>query len=242
MFLGVEIEINHHCNLACSYCPNSKIERSEKGLMNEESFSKITAQLKDLDYKGRISYHFYNEPLLHPHLEKFVTISKKVLPETKSEIFTNGTLLTSEKYYQLRKSGVDKFTVTKHKNLKKIAFDDTYTELSEAEKKHVKYYDHSKLIYTSRGGLVEAGRDLNANIQKRRCLIPECTIVITVNGNVVPCYEDYEQKNVMGNIHEQHIKDIWDSPRYEQFRKDLWEGHRKKYEACKNCNNIQVIQ
>jgi radical SAM protein with 4Fe4S-binding SPASM domain len=242
MFIGVEIEINHHCNLACDYCPNSKISRVEQGTMTLENFTIIAKQLEDINYKGRISYHFYNEPLLHPELEIFIQTTKQYLPETKSEIFTNGTLLTSDKYNKLRVAGVDKFTVTKHRGLNKITFDDTYASLSEIEKNHVKYYDHTKLIYTSRGGLVEAGRALNENILKRKCLIPECTIVITVNGNVVPCYEDYEQKNVMGNIHEQHIKDIWGSPGYVQFRKDLWEGHRNKYEACKNCNNIQVIQ
>jgi radical SAM protein with 4Fe4S-binding SPASM domain len=242
MFLGVEVEINHHCNLSCDYCPNSKAERKESGEMSPEMFTKIMQQLQELDYKGRISYHFYNEPLLNPHLETFVKTTKTMLPETKSEIFSNGTLLTMEKYRKLRSAGVDKFTITKHKDLKKIAFEATFAELDDEEKKSVKFYDHSRIIYTSRGGIVPYGRELNENIKKRRCLIPECTIVITVKGNVLPCYEDFGQHNVMGNINEMSIKDIWNTEKYVQFRQDLWNGHREKYAACKDCNNIQVIQ
>jgi radical SAM protein with 4Fe4S-binding SPASM domain len=242
MFLGVEIEINHHCNLSCDYCPNSKTERKETGAMSPQIFERAMRQLQELDYKGRISYHFYNEPLLNPYLETFVKTSKQLLPETKSEISTNGTLLTLEKFNQLRAAGVDKFTVTKHKDLKKIAFEATYEALNDEEKRSIKFNDHSSLIYTSRGGLVPYGRELNDNIKKRRCLIPECMLVITVKGNVLPCYEDYGQHNVMGNINEMSLKEIWNSDKYVQFRQDLWNGHREKYAVCKDCNNIKVIQ
>ena len=37
----VEIEINHHCNRRCSYCPNAITERKTKGQMSLEFFKKI---------------------------------------------------------------------------------------------------------------------------------------------------------------------------------------------------------
>lgn len=241
LFLGIEIEINHHCNLSCSYCPNANTERISKGLMSIEQFTVILNQLADINYEGRISYHFYNEPLLHPKLESFVKLSKEILPKTRSEIFTNGMFLNSTRYHALRSAGVDKFTVTQHKGIQKIVFDETYKNLSEEEKSHVKYYDHSQLIYSNRGGLIKAGKDITEPL-KRVCLIPTCSLVVTVNGNVVTCYEDYNEKNVMGNIFQEHIKDIWTKPEYEQFRQDLSKGHRYKYEVCSTCNNLQVVQ
>lgn len=240
-FLGVEIEINHHCNLSCSYCPNANTERISKGLMSIENFRKILNQLAEINYEGRISYHFYNEPMLHPNLENFVKLSKEILPKTRSEIFTNGMFLTEAKYFALRSAGVDKFTVTQHKGIKKIVFDETFKKLDENEKKHVKYYDHSQLIYSNRGGLVEAGKDLVEPL-KRTCLIPTCSLVITVNGNVLTCYEDFNEKSTMGNVFEEHIKDIWDKPEYAGFREDLKKGYRYKYDVCKTCNNLQVVQ
>lgn len=240
-FLGVEIEVNHHCNLACHYCPNSNTERINKGLMSLEQFRNIMNQLQDIGYEGRISYHFYNEPLLHPHLEKMIRMSKEILPKTMSEVFTNGTLLTMEKYKKLREAGVDKFTVTRHKGNDRISFDETFEHLSDAEKSHVQFYDHSKIIYTSRGGLVDYGSPI-ANPSQRMCLIPTCSLVITVNGNVVTCYEDYKEKNVMGNLFNEHLRDIWEKPEYLKFREDLRLGHRYKYDVCKTCNNFKVIQ
>lgn len=240
-FLGVEIEINHHCNLSCSYCPNSNTERINKGLMTIDQFTIILNQLKDINYEGRISYHFYNEPLLHPDLEKFVKLSKEILPKTFSEIFTNGTFLNMEKFQNLKKAGVDRFTVTHHQDIQKIAFTETFNKLSPDEKKQIQFLNHSNIILTNRGGLVDFGTKYTEP-SKRMCLIPSCSLVITVNGNVVTCYEDYNEKNTMGNIFQEHIKDIWEKPLYIGFRDDLRQGFRYKHDVCKTCNNLKVVQ
>lgn len=239
-FLGIEIEINHHCNLACTYCPNSNTERINKGLMSLENFRVIMNQLKDINYEGKISYHFYNEPMLHPELESFVKLSKEILPKSQSEIFTNGVYLNPERYETLRNAGVDRFTVTKHKGLSKIAFEETYNNLSPEEKVRNQFFDYSKLVYTNRGNLVDFGKKLDQP-SKKMCLIPTCALVVTVNGNVVTCYEDYQEKTVMGNVFEEHIKDIWTKPEYQSFREDLKQGFRYKHEVCKTCNNLKVI-
>jgi radical SAM protein with 4Fe4S-binding SPASM domain len=240
-FLGIEIEINHHCNLACDYCPNSNSKRISQGNMSIENFLIILNQLKDINYNGRISYHFYNEPLLHPQLEEFIFLSKKILPNTRSEIFTNGILLNEAKFHSLRLAGTDKFTVTQHQGISNLAFNQTLQKLNEEEKKIIKYYDHSELTYSNRGGLVNYGKKLTEP-SKRTCLIPTCSLVVTVNGSIVACYEDYKEKNIMGNIFQEHIKDIWNKPKYQQFREDLKQGLRYKYEVCKTCNNLKVVQ
>lgn len=240
-FLVVEIEINHHCNLACTYCPNSNTKRNSSGLMSFKEFEIIINQLCDINYKGRICYHFYNEPLLHPELDKFVKYSKEQLPESFSEIFTNGTYLTRERFFELRTAGVDKFTVTKHSGLKTIAFDSVFDSLSEIERSHVKYLNYQGLVYSNRGGLVDFGKKIDSPLH-RPCLIPTSTVVITVNGNVLTCYEDYHEKNIVGNIFSEHIREIWKKPDYVQFREDLKKGMRSKYEVCKTCNNLQVVQ
>lgn len=240
-FLGIEIEINHHCNLSCKYCPNDKNVRSSQGLMTTEQFIKILFQLKDIAYEGKISYHFYNEPLLHPEIENFVKLSKEILPKTRSEIFTNGVYLNREKFNSLKLAGVDKFTITQHQGIKKIIFDDVFQALTPEEKSCVKYYNYTQLIYSNRGGLVDCGKSIKDPLN-RICLIPSCSLVVTVNGNVVTCYEDYHEKNIMGNIFEEHISKIWEKPKYVEFRNELRKGQRNKYDVCRTCNNLQAIQ
>lgn len=209
--------------------------------MDLENFEVILKQLQDMGYRGKMSYHFYGEPLLHPKLNQFIELTKKTLPEVRSEIFSNGVYLTKAKFDSLRKSGVDKFTITRHKDAGKIAFEETFALLSEEEKKSVKYYGYEQLIYTSRGGLVEAGKKVETPL-KRMCLIPQCTIVITKDGNVLACYEDYKEKNIMGNVFQEHLRDIWEKPQYREFRENLKKGQRYLYDVCRNCNNMQVLQ
>lgn len=103
--------------------------------------------------------------MLHPELESFVRLSKEILPKSQSEIFTNGVYLNPERYETLRNAGVDRFTVTKHKGLTKIAFEETYNNLSPEEKARNQFFDYSKLVYTNRGNLVDYGKN-SINLQK----------------------------------------------------------------------------
>lgn len=238
LFLGLEIEINHGCNMACSYCPNSTTKRKEQGHMEEATFRELLSQLRELNYKGRLCYHFYNEPLTSSRLESFVEMSKDYCPETKSEIYTNGTLLTYERFKSLVNSGVDRFYITKHEDTPRITFDRTLQELTTTEQEKIRYVGHRDLILSNRGGELDIGPGPPLKLP---CHIPRTSVVVTLKGNVLACYEDYSQKNEMGNILHGHIWDIWTSPKYRAFREDLKNGKRELYEVCRKCNNRQVI-
>ena len=89
-FKMVEIEINSHCNRRCAYCPQSVPGyRKPPRFMDRDTFHKIIIILKEAEYSGRISYHFFNEPLLHPHIEEFANIVRNELPAAHQVIFTN---------------------------------------------------------------------------------------------------------------------------------------------------------
>jgi radical SAM protein with 4Fe4S-binding SPASM domain len=236
-FVAIEIEINHHCNLSCSYCPNSTTNRPSKKIMTIESFQKILEQLKDINFAGQICYHFYNEPLLHPQLTDFVLLSRKILPFCRPNIYTNGVFLSLDKFKALYQAGATKFTITKHAGLKDIAFDETWSQLTDEEKKLVKYSDYTNLSLTNRGGLVDFGDALTPSIATRPCMIPMKTIVVTLEGNVLACYEDYHQKNIMGNVFSEHIKDIWSKEKFINLRANLKMGKRSLYQICSTCNN-----
>lgn len=239
--MTVEVEINSGCNKACSYCPNADFKRIEQGHMDESLFITLLNQLKDLNFQGSLHYHFYNEPLLSPQLESFLALSKGYLPQSKSIIFTNGSFLTLDKYEALVSSGADKFYITKHESAQDFVFDQTYLGLTDEQKKRVVYHQYTELHFTNRGGLVDKGPVLNQGASSRSCFIPATGIVITLKGNVLTCYEDFFQKNEMGNIKETHLRDIWNQENYQQFREDLKKGRRELYEVCKTCNNTKFM-
>lgn len=238
--LAIEIEINSDCNLSCSYCPNSKSSRVEKGHMDPKLFEALMVQLQKHRYTGRISYHFYNEPTLSPNLENFVAMTSSYLPKANTVLYTNGTNLTKSKIESLYKAGLKKFIVTEHNKTKLDHLDFISSDLSLDRNQRFKLSTYKQIPYTNRGGLVKAGNRVELPL-KTTCFIPRCCLVVSVKGNVVACYEDYNQSHVMGNILEQDIGDIWLSEKYQYFREELKNGNRDKFEVCRTCNNQMII-
>jgi len=242
---AVEIEINSACNKSCSYCPNSVGQRIEKGHMEPGLYRKIVSQLKDINFNGRISYDFYNEPLLSPNLITFTELTKKQLPDVEIHLYSNGSLLDKDKFRRLSQAGITRFIITKHEDhfteARPYLFDQTIKELSDSELLSVSYRGFQDLKLTNRGGSLEHIKSEIEDIQNYPCFIPTFMMTITVNGTVLPCFEDFYQKMAMGNIKDEHIRDIWNRPDYIRFRKMLMLGQRGAYDMCKNCTRTQVM-
>lgn len=233
----VEIEINSACNFSCSYCPNSVDERKEKGDMDPELFYKIISDLKSINYNGKLAFDFYNEPTMAKNFEEFIGHAKRELPEVFIEIYTNGTKLnTVNKLERIIKIGVDKVIVTRHEEAKQLPFEDVFQSINPKLKNHFSYRDHENLILSNRGGSlpdIYNGKTIN-----EPCSIPSLIMTITLEGNVLPCFEDFNQSEEMGNLRSDSIQTIWNNKKYKQFREDLKNKKREKYDICKSCNRI----
>lgn len=239
-FSTIEIEINHACNMSCSYCPNSVTERMEKGHMSRPLFELIITQLQEIGFKGVMSFSFYNEPTLSSCLNEFIEIACAQLQGVFIKLYSNGSLLTIDRFQSLKKSGVGQFVITKHENVENFIFQNAFDQLSHDEKKSVVLQSYKDLNLTNRGGVLKhitSERDLNF----LPCHIPNKMLTITLEGNVIPCFEDFHQVNSMGNVKEQTIKQIWNSKKYIDFRNQLKMGMRHKNKVCKNCNRFEVL-
>lgn len=71
--------------------------------------------------------------------------------------------------------------------------------------------------------------------QQNKCWKMWHSCVMTWNGDIVPCCFDKDAKYRMGNIHEQSFSDIWNGPKYHDFRTRLFEN-RMEIDICKNCS------
>ena len=54
-------------------------------------------ELSDLNYKGLIMYSGFNEPLLNKEIYKNIFQARKLVPESKIELITNGDVLNEKK-------------------------------------------------------------------------------------------------------------------------------------------------
>ncbi len=227
MLTVVELEINTHCNRRCSYCPNSFSTISDVSqYMSDEVYHRILEELSKINFDGRISYHFYNEPLLRDDLEYLITQSSERLPDAHQVLFTNGDFLSEERYHRLKEVGVNHFIITRHSSI----------SIPERPLQTVLFPD--ELQMTNRGGGIP---HLSMGIQEIStlpCYASSEMLVITFNGDIVQCYEDAKRLKVMGNIMESSIENIWYSDNFCRLRQLLMEGRRKEGGTiCSRCNN-----
>ena len=234
----VEIETYTACNRRCVYCPNSDHERPPH-FMPDMLFDRIIDELATLGFCGRMSYHFYNEPLLDPRLATFVRSSRQRLPSIRIVLYSNGDLMTRARFEELVDAGIDVAWVTNHGS--SIRHCDWRDQLSEPLRAKLRYQTNKNpdIFWTNRGGLLP----LIANVTEplsEVCTAPATTLVVNAFGHVVLCYEDYEGREVLGDLNTQSITDVWMAPKTVRIREALMRGDRTCSVPCRSCNNIEM--
>lgn len=230
-FTTVEVEVNTNCNRRCGYCPNGVLEpQSAPQLMTDAVFTQLLSHLQQLNFSGRISYHFYNEPLLRDDLEALINQTRQQIPAAHPVLYTNGDFLSEERYLSLRESGLEFIVISSHGG----------QEYPQRAGQIV--LDPKKLPLSNRGGIIPNIQHAAKQAVNKPCYAPDEMLIITVCGDVLLCYEDASKKYVMGNIMEQSIESIWMSDPFVTLRTLLKKGRREKAtDICRVCNNLAHI-
>ena len=106
-FNKIYLEISNVCNLSCAFCPGTK---REKHIMTIDEFSALMPRLRPwADY---LYFHLMGEPLLHPHLAKFLKIAGEF--GFKVILTTNGTLLQKQQEVLLKAPALHKVNMSLH--------------------------------------------------------------------------------------------------------------------------------
>jgi radical SAM protein with 4Fe4S-binding SPASM domain len=206
--------------------------------MSMELFKSLLFQLsRDFDFNGCIHYHFFGEPLLNRSLPDYIRLTREILPDTIRRIFTNGDFLSDKNIEELEEAGIDEIIITQQEG-RLNRFSRNGRELLTKYSGIITYRSYNEMTLSNRGGLLDINNGHNGKMTNIPCDIPSRFLIISVKGSVVPCYDDYFQKNTMGNLIEQKLFDIWNSERYIRFRSDLQQGSRALSETCKDCNTV----
>lgn len=194
--------------------------------MQRDVFEAVIKRLKEVGFKGRISYHRYGEPLLRKDLPELVDHVKRHLPKATQILFTNGILLDDRRYDSLTKAGIDAFIVTLHKSI----------TLPKRSRQYVR--TPNELVLTNRGG--ELSRLKTPLTQA--CFVPSEMAFFAFDGTVLFCYEDVRRRHRMGNILQQSLKEIWYSSEYRRLRTCLASGDRSNASIiCRVCDNADHV-
>lgn len=114
------VELTTFCNLTCPFCPSSTLQRPRVS-MPLPLARKIFEEIGRYRYQHRqalgyayfdpmVFLHVMGEPLIHPNLEKIVTIAKEqgITPA----LFTNATLLNQKNAKKILDAGVTHLTIS----------------------------------------------------------------------------------------------------------------------------------
>lgn len=264
MFSTVAIETTTRCNRRCDICPHQDPEKRRRktgsatvgeGIEMEPAlFSDILRQLSVMGFKGKIALHGYGEPLLDGRLLDRIREARRILPEVYITINSNGDLFNDldcdelkVRLIELKKSGLSHIYITDHTHntkrrenmkakLKRI------TEETPELRGFASYYTVlSKL--RNRGGAVDRKlfeRYVEEGIvagpkDRDMCISVINSLNITVDGKVIPCPDDYEMTDVMGDLRERSIEEIWFSDSFRQARSEI---RRRIFRlgVCRRCN------
>lgn len=80
-----------------------------------------------------------------------------------------------------------------------------------------------------------------SHYESQYCEYPWTSVTVLANGSVVPCTQDYDDEISFGNIRTQTLKEIWNSPAYQDFRLMHIRGEFPKGHKCsERCDQKKI--
>lgn len=228
LFETLELEISSSCNLRCATCPNNTHSRAHAELPTEVIRS-VVMQLKELNYSGSFSPHFYNEPLLDARLPEILDMVRENLPKVTINLFTNFTRMTVDLYRRLL-TAVDAIIVTIDEPRVQRKVEAISAELSEEERLKLRLRSLQGVGLSNRAGAVDISGENGTRLEQ--CHFPLHYMVIDASGNAHLCCNDYFGKALFGNVTERPLIDIWRDPQFARARKL---ASQARHPLCRGC-------
>lgn len=239
-FTGISIETRTDCNLKCPFCPQSSNPRQNL-VMPDELFKKIIDDLAEIHFAGRICPLTNNEPLLDDRMVSFIGYARQKCPLCFLELISNGMLLNEELLLELFAAGLDSLIVNDYrkdrhehpyllsKNHKRIA------QLSEGMflKKIRMALRSTDEKHGTRAGNIIRGKGTALPL-KQFCALPFTRMWVQPEGKAILCCEDYSYDEIMGDVKDSSLSDIWFGDKYNRIRSELYRRDRSG-KICSKC-------
>lgn len=244
LFYTIEIETINKCNGECQFCPVNKFDDPRQlAIMDTELFYTIIAQLKELNFKGRVQLFSNNEPLLDKRIFDFAKHTKEELNKCHLVFYTNGTLLDIDKFKKLilycDTFCIDIYYDKEEKipnNIKPVI---KYCLQNPDLQHKVKIQLINKAaIRNSRGG--KSKNRKNIYTVQTPCLLPFVQVVVRPTGEISLCCNDATGVFTLGDLKQEKLIDIWNGHYFNEIRKKL-RFNREQIPMCHQCDGFGGI-
>ncbi|WP_113673002.1 radical SAM/SPASM domain-containing protein [Vallitalea guaymasensis] len=240
VFQTIEVETINRCNGSCAFCPvNKNNDPRPFKIMDESLLTSILTQLQEINYSGSFGLYSNNEPLLDKRLIDLLKRSREALPNAELFLFTNGSLLTIDKFIEIRKY-LDKLIIDNYNDQleanEKVKIIDDYNEKNPSDCKVFIYLRKENEVLTNRGGQAN-NRTSNKFKLKSSCMYPFEQVIVRPDGKLSLCCNDATGKITMGDLTKERLIDIWRGEKYQNLRKMMLKD-RSLHQMCKNCDVV----
>jgi radical SAM protein with 4Fe4S-binding SPASM domain len=245
----VEISDSGTCNRSCVFCPRSDPEWikkfDNKEFIKKELHEKICKELSQYNYDGIIVYSGFNEPLINKACFDNIARTRKYLPTAKIELITNGDVLNLNKLKKLFTSGLSTVLISVYDGPEDMIKFKSLCEQAKLDKnqfvirnRYLPPEDDYGITMSNRGGQMKnAGHSISSLKKpiKQPCYYPSYNLFIDYNGDVLMCSHDWGKKNILGNVNNNTILDIWMSENAKKSRFNLAKSDRG-FSPCDVCD------
>ena len=241
----IEIETVNRCNGTCPFCPvNVNQPQRKYAKMTDELFKKIINELADMNYSAAIAFYSNNEPFLDERIIDFCKYASEKLPNAYLRLFTNGTLLTFEKFLAIMPYldvlVIDNYNDDKQINTPELHKVYDYIQEHPEIKERVNFsFRLQNEVLKSRGG--QAPNKIGKNDTKMLrflCTRPFHQFIIRPTGEISLCCNDALGKYTMGDLNTQTISEVWNSEKYKSVREEMLKNGRKNLILCNQCDSF----
>ncbi len=235
----IELETSTYCNRSCDYCPNALYARGkERRFIAHDLYLKIISDLRDIDYRGILALHNYNEPLLDPNIYERLR-EARILPG-QIAIFTNGDPVNPAVLSELLDTGLNVLRITLHGKSAVSDILDKAAALGLTELEHdtgrpgtrfnarygslrVEFFIPDLDIFSTRGGILPSRQPGLSS----RCYMPFNSGAIDCDGHLKICCDIYPADplhslhGLVGSLADSSFESLWFSPEMNALRLEV---------------------
>lgn len=224
---AIAFELSNICPLAWRHaaCP-LHIAQEPKILPTQVVFNCLDT-LRKYEWKGVVSFHQYNEPMIDPRLMGLISIVRIELGDVPIELETSGFYLSRE----IAEDLADYHNITLHVSL--YGTEEEKQRRAERLQREVAPIVETKLGwhgFDDRLSIYQMPQSNNG----RPCKEPLCYLTVTCDAKVGLCCFDWKRTATFGDLREQFLDDILWGERLQRVYAELSRGERT-LDVCLRC-------